>query len=93
MKLRKSFKDLLNSCKLQRRLSNVFLFKDHLHFDLVSRLVYKCTCDRYNSTYYSEMDRHLKVRSGEHIRISPLTFKNTRRRAQSIKGESKATIL
>ena len=41
-KLRKSFKNLLNSCKLQivfksqRKLSNVFRFKDPLHFDLVS---------------------------------------------------------
>ena len=80
-KLRKSFKGLLNSCKLQivfksqRKLSNVYRFKDCLHFDLVSGVVYKCACGRCNSTYYGETDRHLKVRSGEHIGISPLTFK------------------
>ena len=34
-------------------------------------------CGRCNSTYYGETDRHLKVRSGEHIGISPLTFKKT----------------
>ena len=46
-KLRKSFKGLLNSCKLQisfksqRKLSNVFHFKDGLPFDLVSGVAYK----------------------------------------------------
>ena len=35
-------------------------------------------CGRCNSTYYGEMDRYLKVRPGEHIAISPLTFKKTK---------------
>ena len=35
-------------------------------------------CGRCNSTYYGETDRHLKVKSGEDIGISPLTFKNTK---------------
>ena len=48
----------------QMKLSNAFCFKDRLPFDLVSGVVYKYTCDRCNSTYYGEMDRHLKVRSG-----------------------------
>ena len=79
-KLRKSLKGLLNSCKLQivfksqRKLSNVFRFKDRLPSDLV----YKYTCGRCSSTYYGETDRHLKIRSGEHIGISPLTFKKTK---------------
>ena len=83
-KLRKSLKGLLNSCKLQfflksqKKLSNVFRFKDRLPSDLVSRVVYKYICGRCNSTYYGEMDRHLKVRSGEHIGISPLIFKKTK---------------
>ena len=83
-KITKSFKGLLNSCKLQivfksqRKLSNVFRFKDRLPFDLVSGVVHKYTCGRCNSTYYWEMDRHLKVRYGEHIGISPLTFKKTK---------------
>ena len=48
-KLRKSLKGLLNSCKLQiifksqRKLSNVFRFKDHLLSDLVSGVAYKYT--------------------------------------------------
>ena len=35
-------------------------------------------CGRCTSTYYGETDRHLKVKSGEHIGISPLTFKKTK---------------
>ena len=83
-KLRKSFKGLLNSCKLQfvfksqRKLLNVFRFKDRLPSDLVPGVAYKYTCGRCNSTCYGETDRHLKVRSGEHIGISPLTFKKTK---------------
>ena len=83
-KLRKSFKGILNCCKLQivfksqRKLANVFWFKDHLPFDLVSCVVYKHTCGRCNSSYYGETDRHLNVRSGEHIGISPLTFRKVK---------------
>ena len=53
-------------------------FKGLLPSDLVSGVVYKYTCGRCNSTYYGEMDRHLKVRSGEQIGISPLTFKKAK---------------
>ena len=83
-KLRKSLKGLLNYCKLQivfktqRKPSNVFRFKDRLPSDLVSGVVYKYTCGRCSSTYYGETDRHLKVRSAEHIGISSLTFKKTK---------------
>ena len=88
-KLIKSLKGLLNSCKLQivfksqRKLSNVFRFKDRLPSDLVSGVIYKYTCCRCNSTYYGETDRHFKVKSGEHIGISPLTFKETKRSKES----------
>ena len=44
----------------------------------MSGVVYKYTCGRCNSTYYGETDGHLKARSGEHIGISPLTFKKTK---------------
>ena len=83
-KLRKSLKGLLNSCKIQivfksqRKLSNVFRFRDRLPSDLVSGVEYKYTCGKCNSTYYGETDRQLKVRSGKHIEISPLTFKKTK---------------
>ena len=35
-------------------------------------------CGRYNSTFYDETNRHLKVRSGEHTGISPLTSRKTK---------------
>ena len=83
-KLSKSLKGILNCCKLQivfknqRKLANVFRFKDRLPFDLLSGVVYKYTCGRCDSFYYGETDTHLKVRSGEPIGISPLTFRNVK---------------
>ena len=80
-KLRKSFKNILNCCKVQiifksqRRLSSQFRFKEPLPYDLISKVVYKYICGRCNSSYYSETGRHLRVRSGKHIGLSPLTFK------------------
>ena len=80
-KLRKSFKNILNCCnvqiafKSQRRLSSKFRFKEPLPYDLMSKVVYKYTCGRCNSFYYGETDRHLRVRAGEHIGLSSLTFK------------------
>ena len=83
-KLRKSFKEILNRCNLQivfksqKKLADVFQFKDCLPFYLVSGVVYKYTCGRCNSSYYGETDRHLKVKSGEHIGISRLTFRKVK---------------
>ena len=80
-KLTKSFKGNFNCCKLQivfinqRRLANVFRFKDRLPFDWVSTVVYKYTCGKCNSSYFRETDRHLKVRSAEYIRISLFIFR------------------
>ena len=53
-------------------------FKDRVPYNLVSGVVYEYTCSRCNSFYHGETERHLKVRSGEHIEISPLTFKKTK---------------
>ena len=55
----------------------MFIFKDRIPCDLVSRVVYEYTCGRCISSYYDETERQLNVRSGEHIGISPLTFKKT----------------
>ena len=49
----------------------MFRFKDRVPYDLVSGVVYKYTCGRCSSSYYDETERHLKVRSGEHIGILP----------------------
>ena len=77
----KSFKNILNCCKVQivfksqRRLPSQFRFKEPLPYDLMSKVVYKYMCGRCNSSYYSEMGRHLRVRDGEHVGLSLLTFK------------------
>ena len=79
-KLQNVLKRVLGCCKIQivfksqRDLSNVFRFKDRLPYELISRVIYKFQCGRCNSSYIGETDRHLKVRSGDHIGISPLTF-------------------
>ena len=88
-KLQNVLKRVLGCCKIQivfksqRNLSNVFRFKDRLPYELISRVVYKLQCGRYNSSYIGETDRHLKVRSGEHIGISPLTFNKVKPSAES----------
>ena len=88
-KIQKALKRTLGCCKLQvvfksqRNLSNVLRFKDRLPYDLVSHVVYKFKCGRCNSSYIGESERHLKVRSGEHIGISPLTFKKVKPSAES----------
>ena len=69
--------------KNQINLSNVFRFKDRLPYELKSYVVYKSQCGRCNAFYYGETDRHLKIRSGEHIGISPLTFKKVKLSADS----------
>ena len=69
--------------KNQINLSNVFRFKDRLPDDPVSCAVYKSQCGRCNASYYGETDRHLKIRSGEHIGISPLTFKKVKPSGES----------
>ena len=83
-KLRKSFKGILNCCKpqtvfkSQKKLTSIFQFKDHLPFNLLCEVIYKCMCGRCNSCYYGKMDRQLKVRSGEHIGISHMTFRKVK---------------
>ena len=39
------------------------------------KVVNKYTCGRCKSSYYDETDKHLSVRAGERIGLSPLTFK------------------
>ena len=49
----------------------------------MSKFVYKYRCGRCNSSYYAETDRHLRVRAGEHIGLSPLTFKKCKHSNES----------
>ena len=48
-------------------------FKDVVTKELRSHLVYTFSCSSCNATYYGKTERHLNVRSGEHIGLSPLT--------------------
>ena len=49
----------------------------------MSCVVYKFQSRRCNASYYGETDRHLKIRSGEHGGISPLTFKKAKPSVES----------
>ena len=83
-KLQQALKGVLNCCKLeivfkcQTKLSNSFRFKDPIPKDLISGVVYKFQCGLCNESYYSESIRHLDIRSGEHIGVSPLTGKKVK---------------
>ena len=46
--------------------------------DLISGVVYKFQCGLCNESYYCESIRHLDIRSGEHIGVSPLTGKKVK---------------
>ena len=51
--------------------------------NVVSCVVYKFECGRYDASYYSETEMHLKVKSGEHTGIFPLTFEKVKLSAES----------
>ena len=46
--------------------------------DFISGVVYKFQCGLCNESYYCESIRHLDIRSGEHIAVSPLTGKKVK---------------
>ena len=89
-KLKKSLKNILNCCKLQivfknkTRLGKNFHLKDQIPKDLTSGVVYKFQCGLCNESYYGECMRHLNVRIGEHIGISPLTRKQVKPKNSSV---------
>ena len=57
------------------RFSSLFGFQDVIPKELQTHLVYKFLCGNWNVTYYGKTERHLNVRSSEHIVISHLTGK------------------
>ena len=87
-KLRKSLKG--NCCKLQivfksqNKLAKAFRFKDRIPKELTSGVVYKFQCGLYNESYYGECVRHLIVKIGEHIGISPLTRKKVKPKGRAV---------
>ena len=83
-KLKKSQKNILNCCKLQIMLKNKITLGNNFHLknrmpkDLTSCVVYKFHCGLCNESYYGECVRHMNVRIGAHIGISPLTKKQVK---------------
>ena len=88
--LKKSLKNILNCCKLQivfkkkARLSNNFHFKDQIPKDLTSGIGYKFQCGLCNESNCGECMRHLNVRIGLQIGISPLTRKQAKPKKGSV---------
>ena len=88
-RLYKSVRNSLPQCnikvifKSKNGLSSLFKFKDSIPLYLRSHLIYKFQCSNCNITYYSETERHLKVRAGEHISTSPLTGKRVHNNKKS----------
>ena len=83
-KLRKSFKDIRNCCRLQvvfksqNKLARAFRFKDRIPKELTFGVVYKFQCGLCNEFYYGECVRLFNVRIGEHIGIASLTKKKVK---------------
>ena len=57
------------------KLSNTFHFKDRIPKDLTSGVVCKFHCGLCSESYYGGYVRHLNLRIGYHIGISPLSKK------------------
>ena len=80
-KLRTCFKNRLPQCNIKiilkstNRLSFLFGFKDVIPKELQSQLLYKFSCGNCIVTYYDKTERHLNIRSSEHIGIPHLTGK------------------
>ena len=70
--------------KNKTRLGNNFHFKDRILKDLTSGVVYKFQCRLSNESYYGECARHLNVRIGKHIGISPFTKKQVKLKNSSV---------
>ena len=70
--------------KSQNKLVKAFRFKDGISKELTSGAVYKFQCGLCNQSYYGECIRHLNVRIGEHIGISPLTRKKVKPKGGAI---------
>ena len=65
-------------------LRNNFLATNWIPIDLTSGVFYKFQCGFCNESYYGKCVRHLNVRIGEHIGISPLTKKQVKFKSSSV---------
>ena len=64
--------------------SHNFHFKDRIPKDLTLGVVYKFQCGFCNDSHYGECVKHLNVRIGEHISISPLAKKQVNPKNSSV---------
>ena len=70
--------------KNNTRLSNNFHFKDRIPKDFTTGVAKKFQCGFCIESYCGKFFRHLNVRIGEHIGISPLTKKQVKPTNSSI---------
>ena len=70
--------------KDKTRLGNNFHVKDRIPKDLTLGVIYEFRCRLCNESYYGECVRHLNVKIGEHICISPLTKKQVKPKNSSV---------
>ena len=71
-KLKKPLTNILNCCKLQLSFQRSDSKRSYFG------VVYRFQCGFCNESYYGEYVRHLNVKIGEHIGISPLTKKEVK---------------
>ena len=70
--------------KSQNKLAKAFRFKNHIPKELTSGLIYKFQCGFCSESYYGESVRHLNVRIGEDIGISPFTEKKVKPKCSAV---------
>ena len=70
--------------KRQNKFAKAFCFKDRVPKELSSGVAYKFQCGLCSESYYGECVRHLNVRIGEHIGISPLTRKKVKPKGSAV---------
>ena len=61
--------------KVSLRMKNYFNFKDKIKRKLRSLLVYKLKCNSRDAEYIGKTKRCYRMRTSEHIGVSPLTGK------------------
>ena len=61
-------------------ITNFLKFKDKLLYCLCPNVLYKFPCVRWNTTYYGETCRHLRVGVDENSGVPPLTGKKSKSR-------------
>ena len=67
-----------NCISVKTCLSNSFKFKESIPKYLRSHLIYKISCSCCSAIYYGETERHLFVRTSEHLGITILTQKRVK---------------